>query len=130
MKDATAKKSKKSDIAAKKGLKDNFFTLKFKISSLHSRAGSCPDFALFVKDNIHVPTVHHATAFAGKYLTFTKGNLCTKFFSKDGISYNFFLCQNEVDLAEDREPPVKKALELVRGRYSSILSYCLPNLHF
>ena len=119
VKDVKKKKGEKSDRAAKKGLKDNFLTLKVKISTLHCKAGTCPDFALFVKDNVHDPKAPHACAHAGKYLTYTKGNICTKFFSKAGISYNardFFLCENEVDLVEDRELPVQKALEQVSNK--------------
>jgi hypothetical protein len=55
VKDVKEKKGEKSDRAAKNGLKDNFLTLKVKISTLHCKAGTCPDFALFVKDNVHDP---------------------------------------------------------------------------
>ena len=106
-----AEEKERSDRAIKKSLKDNFLTLKVKLSLLHTKAGSCPDFALFVKDTVHDPDAPNPAAFAGKYLTYSKGDLCTKFFSKGGISYNpddFFLCKNDVDLKEDKELAIKR----------------------
>ena len=80
----TAKKGSKSKSsrAAKKGFKDSFQTLKFKISSINSRNGSCPDFALFVFDNVHNPDARPSAPHAGKYLTYTKALISTQFFFK------------------------------------------------
>ena len=103
---------KKGDVAAKKGFKDNFLTVKFKLSEIQAKAGTCPDFALFIKDNVHSPDVRNAAKHAGKYLAFMKGDIGDKFFSKKGISFHpkeYFLCQNEVNLSEDKFLPLKKA---------------------
>ena len=108
-------KKKKTDRAAKKGFKDNFITIKSKLSEIHSKAGTLPDFALIVKDNIHVPKDNRSALHAGKYMVYTKGDICDKFFSPDGICFNhkeFFLCENEKDLAEDKVLPVLQAKKL------------------
>ena len=110
----TEKKPPKSDRAAKKGFKDNFLTIKFKLSDVQARAGTIPDFALFLKDNVHSPDAKPSAPHAGKYLAYIQGDITDKFFSKTGISFNdddYFLCKNEVDLAEDRALPVLKAVE-------------------
>ena len=102
-------------------MKDNFLTLKFKISSLHIRAGTIPDFALFVKDSLHDPSAPHPAAHAGKYMTFTRGSICDKFFT-DGILYNpdeFYLCKNEIDMNEDRQLAVNQALQSKAAKPSS-----------
>ena len=81
-------------------MKDNFLTIKVKLSTLHTKAGTIPDFALFVKDSLYDPKNNHPAPFAGKYLTYIKGDICTKFFSKEGISYkpsDFFICDNAFD---------------------------------
>ena len=94
----------KSDKASKKGFKDNFLTIKFKLSEIQSKAGTVPDFALFAKDDIHSPDATNAASYAGKYLTFIKGDLTNKFFSHSGISFNqdeFFICKNEIDFTEE-----------------------------
>ena len=82
----TAKKGQKSKSsrAAKKGFKDNFQTLKFKISSINSRNGSCPDCALFGFDNVHNPDARPSAPHPGKYVTYTKGPISTQFFFKKG----------------------------------------------
>ena len=121
--DETKKKTEaKNPRAAKKGFKDNYQTLKFKISSINTKAGSSPDFALFVFDNVHDPASKPSTPHAGKYLTYMKGNISTKFFSKQGISYNpkdFYICENEIDLSEDKVLPVQKAVEISRMNLAS-----------
>ena len=99
----------KSDENAKKGFKSNFITIKLKLSTVHLKAGTTPDFALFVKDNVHSPDAVPPSQHAGKYLAYINGNLTKHFFSR-GISYdpdNFYICQNEVDLKEDRQLPFK-----------------------
>ena len=99
-----AKKDKKSDEAAKKGFTNVFLTVKFKLSALKTKAGTVPDFALFVKDDVHDATVVNSSKYAGRYMSFVKGNMRDKFFSKQGISYNpddFYMCENEIDLKED-----------------------------
>ena len=99
-----AKKDKKSDEAAKKGFKNVFLTVKFKLSALQTKAGTVPDFALFVKDDVHDATVVNSSKYARRYLSFVKGNIRDKFFSNQGISYNpddFYMCENEIDLKED-----------------------------
>lgn len=99
----------KSDENAKKGFKSNFITIKLKLSTVHLKAGTTPDFALFVKDNVHSPDAIPPSQHAGKYLAFINGNLTKDFFSR-GISYDpdqFYICQNEVDLKEDRQLPFK-----------------------
>ena len=96
-------KGTKSIKGSKKGFKENTLTVKFKLSEIHAKAGTFPDFALFIKDNVHSPDVRNATNYAGKYITFIKGNLADKFFTKKGISFDpkeFFICENEVDLTE------------------------------
>ena len=121
--DETKKKTEaKNPRAAKKGFKDNYQTLKFKISSINTKAGSSPDFALFVFDNVHDPASKPSTPHAGKYLTYMKGNISTKFFSQQGISYNpkdFYICENEIDLSEDKVLPVQKAVEISRMNLAS-----------
>ena len=57
----TAKKSE----AAKRGFKNNFLTVKFKLSSLQFKAGKVPDFALFVKDDVHEVTGTRSAKHAG-----------------------------------------------------------------
>ena len=98
----------KSKRATRKGMKDNFLTLKFKISSLHIRAGTIPDFNLFVKDNLHDPSAPHPAAHAGNFMTFTSGNVCDRFFS-GGILYN--PNEKEVDMKEDRQLAANQALQ-------------------
>jgi len=102
--DKKAKKEQpKSDRASKKGFKENFLTIKFKLSDIQSRAGTVPDFALFIKDDVHSPDATNAAAYAGKYLTYIKGDITNKFFSHSGISFNqdeFFLCKNQIDFTE------------------------------
>merc|ERR1712179_14414 len=93
----------KSKICKKKGFKENTLTVKFKLSEIHAKAGTFPDFALFIKDNVHSPDVRNAANYAGKYITFIKGNLADKFFTEEGISFDpkeFFICENGVDLTE------------------------------
>ena len=78
-------------------------TVKFKISGLQSE----PDFALFIKDTVHTPGLKNSAKTAGKYIAFFKGDLAKHFFT-DGIKFNpneFFLCENELNLTEDRTLP-------------------------
>ena len=101
----------KSDAAAKKGFKDNLLTVKFKLSSIQAKAGKSPDFALFIKDDLHHPDAKNAAGHAGRYIAYMKGDLCDDFFSKKGIKFhpdNFFICKNEFDLREDRLLPHQK----------------------
>ena len=102
---------KKSEETIKKGFKSNFLTVKFKLSALQVKAGRVPDFALFVKDDVHDPTVTNSAKHAGMYLSYFKGDIGDKFFSKQGISYNpkdFYVCENEIDFREDRIGPFLK----------------------
>ena len=107
-----SKKDKgKSEEAIKKGFKNNFLTVKFKLSALHVKAGTVPDFALFVKDDVHDPSVTNSAKHAGMYLSYFKGDIGDKFFSKQGIRYNprdFYVCENEIDFREDRIGPFLK----------------------
>lgn len=94
----------KSAAAAKKGFKDNVLTIKFKLSDIQVKAGQIPDFALFVKDDVHKSTSKNAASHANKYITYIKGDISNKFFGK-GISYNpdeYFICKNEIDLTEEK----------------------------
>ena len=128
----TEKKPPKSDRAAKKGFKDNFLTIKFKLSDIQARAGTIPDFALFLKDNVHSPDAKPSAPHAGKYLAYIQGEITDKFFSKTGISFNdddFFLCKNEVDLAEDRALPVLKAVELAGLGARNVVEENLVEVH-
>ena len=108
---AKKEKKEKNDRAAKKGFTDNFLTIKFKLSEVQVKAGECPDFALFIKDNVHSPDARPAAQTAGKYITFLKGDITEKFFSKQGIQfdpYQFYLCENEFNLKEDRILPLNR----------------------
>lgn len=100
------------DKNAKKRFKDNVVTVKFKLSILQSKVGTIPDFAIFIKDDIHDRNAKPPAGHAGKYITFAKGNIADKFFSEEGISFNqneFFICKNEIDLEENRSlPPMKR----------------------
>ena len=103
--------TKKSE-AAKRGFKNNFLTVKFKLSSLQFKAGKVPDFALFVKDDVHEVTGTKSAKHAGKYIGFVKGSIGKNFFSEKGISYNpenFFMCNNEIDFQEDTITPYMHA---------------------
>ena len=94
----------KSAAAAKKGFKDNVLTIKFKLSDIQVKAGQIPDFALFVKDDVHKSTSKNAASHANKYITYIDGDISNKFFGK-GISYNpdeYFICKNEIDLTEEK----------------------------
>ena len=94
------KQSVKKSKVAKKKFKNNFLTIKFKLSSLQQKVGEVPDFALIVKDNVHEVTATNSAKHAGKYLAFVKGDIGKKFLSEQGISYNpemFYLCENEID---------------------------------
>jgi hypothetical protein len=105
----TKTKLPKTDAGAKKGFKDNFLTVKFKLSDIQSRAGKIPDFALFIKDDLHKPSSRNAVGHAGKYLAYMKGDICEKFFKK-GIAFHpdeYYICDNEVDMKEDRLLPFK-----------------------
>ena len=98
----------------KKTFKQNTLTIKFKIHDIQQKAGKDPDFALFIKDNIHDPKALPPCPTASKYITYTKGSLSKKFFSKAGISYHrcpqdFFLCSNEIDFTENKNEVVRKA---------------------
>ena len=102
------KNSKKSKEAAKKGFKRNFLTVKFKLSGIQLKSGTIPDFALFVKDNVHEKTATNSAKHAEKYLSFVKGEIGERFYSEKGISYDpkdFFICENDVDLEEDKITP-------------------------
>ena len=104
--------SKKSEAAAKKGFKDNVLTVKFKLSSIQMKAGKTPNFALFIKDDLHHPEARNAAGHAGKYIAYMKGDICDDFFSKKGIKFhpdNFFICKNDTDLIEDKLLPLQKA---------------------
>lgn len=102
----------KTEAAAKKGFKDNVLTVKFKLSSIQSKAGKIPDFALFIKDSVHNPLSRNAAGHAGKYITYIKGDLSNNFFSNDGIKFdheNFYICKTDVDMTEDRLLPLEMA---------------------
>ena len=104
----------KSDAAAKKGFKDNFLNVKFKLSDIQVRANQLPDFALFIKDDLHKPTSRNPVGHAGKYITYIKGDIRDKFFSKDGISFHpddYYIRKNELDLTEDQLLSFKKQME-------------------
>ena len=77
-------KPPKTDAGAKKGFKDNFLTVKFKLSDIQTRAGKIPDFALFIKDDLHKPSSRNAVGHAGKYIAYMKGYICEKTFFKEG----------------------------------------------
>ena len=62
-------------------------TVKVKLSDIQRKAGTIPDFAFFIRDNVHDPKARPACPHAGKYITYMKGNLSEKFFSKSGISF-------------------------------------------
>ena len=101
--------------ARKKAFLDVFKTLKKKINEIHANNGTVPDFALIVKNNLQSPDVKNAAQSAGKYLTFAKGEICDKFFSKGGISFHhdkYFLCKNTTDMAEDKILPFQKNYSL------------------
>ena len=96
--------------AAKKNFKSNFLTVKFKLSEMQIKAGKVPDFALFVKNDVHDHKAPNSANHAGKYVSYVKGNIANTFFTK-GICYNpddLFICGNEVDLQEDSCPMFKK----------------------
>ena len=43
---------------------------------------------------------------AGKYISYVKGDIQQKFYSKQGISYDpkiFYVCDNEIDFEEDKD---------------------------
>ena len=97
---------------AKKRFKENFQTIKFKVSIVQPKNGTVPDFALFIKDDLHSPEAIPPSHHAGKYLTYIKGDKTKKFFSKEGIAFNqkeFFLCENALNLKEDRNLPLEMA---------------------
>ena len=97
---------------AKKRFKDNFKTIKLKVEIIQPKNGTVPDFALFIKDDLHSPEAIPPSNHAGKYLTYIKGDITKKFFSKRGIAFNmqeFFLCENALDLKEDRNLPLEMA---------------------
>ena len=101
-------KQEKTKKASKKGFKNNFLTIKFKLSGMQVKNGAVPDFALFVKDDLHENDVQNPSKHAGKYLSFVKGKIGDSFFSKQGISYKpeeYFMCENGIDLAEDKITP-------------------------
>ena len=107
----------KSERAAKKQFKDNFLTLKNKIDSVQQKAGSEPNFALIMFDNVHRPDVRGAASHAGRYLVYTKGDISSRFFSETGIKFDpdeFFVCENGIDFKEDRKLPIEKALKRTR----------------
>ena len=114
----------KSDRAAKKQFKDNFLTLKNKIDSVQQKAGSEPNFALIMFDNVHRPDVRGAAAHAGRYLVYTKGDISSRFFSEAGIKFDpdeFFVCENGIDFKEDRKLPIEKALKRTRVELKKLL---------
>ena len=103
-----ADKSVKKVATAKKGFKRNVLTVKFKLSGLQAKAGVVPDFALFVKDDVHDPQFSNAAKYAGKYISYVKGDIGQTFYSGQGIKYNpdqFFMCENELDFEGDKINP-------------------------
>jgi hypothetical protein len=106
----------RSPATIKKCFKDNTLTVKVKLSDIQRKAGTIPDFAFFLKDDVHDPKARPACPHAGKYIAYMKGNLSKKFFSKSGISFlsspnEFFLCANDADFTEDRLLPFQMANE-------------------
>ena len=102
-------RKEKNSFAAKKGFKMNFLTVKFKLSELQVKAGRAPDFALFVKNDVHDPKTVNAANHAGKYMSYVKGDIGEIFYNK-GISFDpkkFFMCENAVDLSEDKIGPLE-----------------------
>ena len=100
-----------------KTFQQNTLTIKFKIHDIQQKAGKDPDFALFIKDDIHDPNSKALPVYqtASKYITYTKGSIAKKFFSKAGISYHrcpqdFFLCSNEIGFTEIKIEVVRKFL--------------------
>ena len=98
-------------------MKDNFLTLKVKISTLHCKSGTCRDFALFVKDNVHDPKAPTHVLMLVNILRTQKATSAQNSSQKlEFHTRDFFLCENEVDLIEDRQLPVQKALEQVSNK--------------
>ena len=103
------KNPKKNFLAAKKGFKANVITVKFKLSEIQVKAGQVPDFALFVKNDVHDHKAPNAANHAGKYISYVKGDIADIFYNQ-GISYNpkkFYMCENELDLDEDKLGPLQ-----------------------
>ena len=97
----------KTKVAVKKAFKNNVLTVKFKISGIQAKAGKSPDFALFIKDDVHEINSKNTARHAGKYISYVKGDIQQKFYSKQGISYDpkiFYVCDNEIDFEEDKRP--------------------------
>ena len=87
-------------------------TIKFKLSEIQTKAGQIPDFALFVKNDVHDSKATNPSNHAGKYVSYVNGDIGEQFYTK-GIKYDpnlFFMCKNAVDFEEDRIGPHRSVL--------------------
>ena len=89
--------------------RNQFLTLKKKVSRMQIEAGAQPNFLIIMMNNVQDPNASNPSKSAGKYLTYGEGTIKEKFISEGlQLDESYFLLANNKKFAIDEEGAKKQ----------------------
>ena len=89
--------------------RNQFLTLKKKVSRMQIEAGAEPNFLIIMMNNVQDPNASNPSKSAGKYLTYGEGTIKEKFISEGlQLDESYFLLANNKKFAIDEEGAKKQ----------------------
>ena len=89
--------------------RNQFLTLKKKVSGMQIEAGAEPNFLIIMMNNVQDPNASNPSKSAGKYLTYGEGTIKEKFISEGlQLDESYFLLANNKKFAIDEEGAKKQ----------------------
>ena len=89
--------------------RNQFLTLKKKVSGMQIEAGAEPNFLIIMMNNVQDPNASNPSKSAGKYLTYGEGTIKEKFISEGlQLDETYFLLANNKNFAIDEEGAKKQ----------------------
>ena len=89
--------------------RNQFLTLKKKVSRMQIEAGAEPNFLIIMMNNVQDPNASNPSKSAGKYLTYGEGTIKETFISEGlQLDESYFLLANNKNFAIDKEGAEKQ----------------------